>query len=54
MTTTITLSKPEETIADWIGLPAVPEGSPSSLDLYWSPTYVLYQKTTLINQSKDK
>jgi hypothetical protein len=34
ITTTITLSIPEETIAECIGLPAVPEGSPSSLDRY--------------------
>lgn len=52
VTTTITLSKPEETIAEWIGLPAVPEGSPSSLDRYWSPTYKLYHKTTFTNQFK--
>lgn len=32
MTTTITLSNPEEQIADSIGFPAVPDGSPSSLD----------------------
>lgn len=39
ITTTITLSIPEETIAECIGLPAVPDGSPSSLDRYWSPTW---------------
>lgn len=31
MTTTIILSIPEEAIADCIGFPAVPDGSPSSL-----------------------
>ena len=39
ITTTITLSIPEERIAECIGLPAVPDGSPSSLDRYWSPTW---------------
>ena len=34
ITTTITLSIPEESIAVCIGFPAVPEGSPSSLDRY--------------------
>lgn len=38
ITTTITLSTPEETIAEYIGFPAVPDGSPSSLHWYWSPT----------------
>lgn len=40
ITTTITISSPEETMAECIGFPAVPEGSPSSLLRYWSPSYV--------------
>lgn len=34
MTTTITISIPEETMAEYIGFPAVPDGSPSSLLRY--------------------
>lgn len=58
MTTTMTLSIWEERIADWIGLPAVPDGSPSSLQRLCCPTLKAQQlwvaRGSLTSERKEK
>lgn len=39
-------------MADCMGLPAVPDGSPSSDDRYWSPTYEVSDNITGLNKGR--
>lgn len=54
ITTTITLSNPEASMAASMGLPAVPDGSPSSEDRNWSPTYETGNNTHELNYKGKK